>query len=64
MGVGKMEACLEENENFTAGEFIKIGFNAKMIVDPQEVANILGAQSPEDLCDCYDMETEEEVDCP
>jgi len=50
--------------NFTIGEFIKIGFNVKIITDPQEVANKMGAESLEDLCNCINMETEEEVDCP
>jgi len=64
LGLGKMEVCLEENENFTAGEFIKLGLNVKMIADPQEVANKMGTGDPEEMCNCFNMETEDEVDCP
>jgi hypothetical protein len=64
LGFGKMEVCLEENQSFESGELIRIGFNASMIVDPEEVADVYGVESIEELCTCYNVETGDEVECP
>ena len=63
-GLGKTKICMEENEDFSVGEFIRIGFNANLVTDKEEIAWRMGLEPGEEYCNCWRFETYEEVDCP
>ena len=61
---GKMEVCLEDNENFDSGEVLRIGFNVNMNVDKEEIANLYDYDSVDKLCICYSPTNGDSIECP
>ena len=63
-GLGKTKICMDENEDFSVGEVIRIGFNAGLVTDKDEIAWRLGLEPGDQYCNCWSFDTYEEVDCP
>ena len=61
--LGKMQICYNKNEDFSAGETFKLSMAAELTVGEDILDVYDDVDSMDDLCTCYDVETEEKIDC-
>ena len=63
IALGKMQICYDKNEEFAVGETFKLSMAAELIVGEALVDFYQDVETADDLCNCYNMDTEEDVDC-
>ena len=63
IALGKMQICYDKNEEFAVGETFKLSMAAELTVGEALVDFYQDVESVDDLCSCYNMDTEEDVDC-
>ena len=63
IALGKMQVCYDKNEEFAVGETFKLSMAAELIVGEALVDFYQDVETADDLCNCYNMDTEEDVDC-
>lgn len=63
VGAGQLQVCFNNNTDFSAGENFKITMMAELVVGQDLLANYEGAETMDDLCDCYVTSGRERVDC-
>ncbi|MBR6245459.1 hypothetical protein IKR20_07805 [bacterium] len=63
IALGKMQICYDKNEEFAVGETFKLSMAAELTVGEALVDFYQDVETVDDLCTCFDMDTDEEVDC-
>ncbi len=61
---GKMKFCVADNTDFVIDENMKMAVNAKLTEDEAKLMELFGATDPAELCVCFDVNTNAQVDCP
>jgi hypothetical protein len=61
---GNMELCYDQNKNFEFGENLRLGFNAKINTNKQDIVDLFSnVNSVDELCSCYGTDNKE-IPCP
>ena len=65
MPLGQFQVCYDKNVDFSIGETFKMAMVAELAVGQEIVDMYTDVDSVDDLCNCFDLSTEEgdEVDC-
>lgn len=63
VGVGQFQVCFNNNTDFSAGENFKLTMMAELVVGEEMLENYEDAETFDDLCECVDSHSGEEVDC-
>ena len=63
MPVGATQVCYGENDSFGVGETFRLAMRADLVVDQEELLQLQGVDSQEDLCKCFELGSNSEVDC-
>ena len=62
IALGRMQICYDKNKEFAAGETFKLSMAAELAVG-EDILKFYDAESLEDLCVCYEINSGEEIDC-
>jgi hypothetical protein len=63
IALGKMQVCYDKNEEFAVGETFKLSMAAELTVGDDLVDFYSDVETAADLCTCFDMDSDETVDC-
>lgn len=62
-GIGEFQVDLDNNIDFSAGEVFDLTMRAELVVGQELIDSYEDVETEADLCSCYRMANDEEVDC-